>query len=194
MRQLRSALFCAACAICVAACSPLVPAQRGSVSVDWKAELKEAQAGIKKDPNSAFWHNQAGVAYDALGHFEHAVKELKLASTLDPTNPIHDYVLYPLYKKKGMRSQGRKVLLKALEKDSANPLGHFEFGYVLEKEGYLVDSLREYGTAKQLVVEVKGPEYIDRRGNPFDIGSVREEVDKAIDRVAKLIASKQSTK
>jgi hypothetical protein len=82
-------------------------------------------------------------------------------------------------------------LLSALEKDSANPLGRFEFAYVLEKEGALADSLREYRTTKRLVMAVKGSEYIDARGNPYDVNSIREEVDKAIDRVAKLIASKQ---
>jgi hypothetical protein len=32
----------------------------GSVSVDWNAELTKAKAGIRNNPKSAFWHNQAG--------------------------------------------------------------------------------------------------------------------------------------
>jgi len=48
--------------------------------------------------------------------------------------------------------------------------------------------------AKHFVAEVKGPEYIDLRGNPYDIRSIREEVDNAIDRVAKLIAPKHHEK
>ena len=109
-------------------------AQHGTVTVDWKAELAKAKAGIEKNPKSAFWHNQAGVAYDALGDFENAVKELKLASTLDPSNPIDDYALYALYKRRGMHPEQREVLLNALENDPKNPFGRFEFAFVLEKE------------------------------------------------------------
>lgn len=168
----------------------------GHVSVHWKAELEKARAGIAKNPSSAFWQNQAGVAYDALGDFENAVKELKLASTLDPTNPIDDYdlYLYALYKRKGMRVQQREVLLNALDKDSENPVGRFEFGGVLEKEGFLAESLREYRTAKLLVSKAKDRQYVDPRGNFYDIEGVRREVQKCIDRVARSKAFKERSK
>src|ERR1035438_7920906 len=126
MRRIGIALLTAACLVCGAECSPGVPVQHGTVSVDWNAEPDKARAGIQKNPKSAFWHNQAGVVYDALGDFENAVKELKLASTLDPSNPIGDYALYALYKRKGMHAEQREILLDALERDSANPLGRFE--------------------------------------------------------------------
>jgi len=38
--------------------------------------------------------------YDALGDFDAAVKEIKLAATLDPSNPNNYYTLYALYKRK----------------------------------------------------------------------------------------------
>ena len=156
--------------------------------------MAKAKAGIEKNPKSAFWHNQAGVAYDALGDFESAVKELKLASTLDPSNPNNDYTLYALYKRKAIHSEQRKVLLDALEKDPNNPVGRFEFAYILEEEKHWQDSLREYQVAKQLAVSVKGSKYIDSRGNAFEVEGVREEVDKAIDRVGKLNESAQQQK
>ena len=114
------------------------------------------------------------------------MKELKLASSLDPSNPGDDYALYALYKRKAMHSEQRQVLLDALEKDPNNPVGRFEFAYILEEEKHWADSLREYQVAKRLAASVKGPVYTDPRGNPFDVDGVREEVDKAIDRVAKL--------
>jgi hypothetical protein len=58
----------------------------------------------------------------------------------------------------------------------------------------LQDSLREYQVAKQLAASVKGSKYIDSRGNAFEVEGVREEVDKAIDRVAKLNESAQHQK
>lgn len=189
MKQLGTTLLF--CLVCITQWHTPVLAQGSSVQVNWQGELEKAKAGIEKNPNSAFWHNQAGVAYDALGDFKSAVQELKLASTLDPTNTISDYALYALYKRKGMIAQERETLLKALEKDSANPLGRFEFAGVLEKEGHLQDALREYREARRLVATVKGSEYIDLRGNPYQVGGVREEVDKAIERITKLAASEE---
>ncbi len=181
---------------CVLAFSGAVSllAQHGTIQVDWKAELAKAQAGIADNPKSAFWHNQASVAYDALGHFDIAVKELKLASTLDPDDPIHHYGLFALYQRKGTLREQRQALLNALEIDGRNPIGLFELGVVLEKEGYPEESLKEYREAKLFAVDVKGDEYIDRRGNPFEIGFVRKNVDAYIERVAKLKDSKECKK
>jgi len=156
------------------------------VSVDWKAELAKAKAALSKSPQSAFWHNQAGVAYDALGDFGDAVKELKLARTLDPTNPANDYTLYALYKTKGMRRAGREVLLDALERDPNNPFGLFELGFLLEQEKDWADSLREYQAAKRLLATVTGSQYVDPVGGFYDVDGVRDQVDEAINRVAKL--------
>lgn len=194
MKRFRIALLMFVGVLCGATDSLFLLAQHGSVTVDWKAELAKAKAGIDKNPKSAFWHNQAGVAYDALGDFENAVKEIKLASTLDRSNPNNDYTLYALYKRKAMHSEQRQVLLDALEKDPGNPVGRFEFAYILEEEKHWSDSLREYQVAKRLAANVKGPKYTDSRGNVYEVDGVREEVDKAIDRVAKLNESAQRQK
>jgi tetratricopeptide (TPR) repeat protein len=191
MKRFRVALLTFVCVLCGAA---VVLAQHGTSTVDWKAELAKAKTGIEKNPKSAFWHNQAGVAYDALGDFESAVREIKLATTLDPSNPNNYYTLYALYKRKAMHSEQRQVLLDALEKDANNPVGRFEFAYILEEEKHWADSLREYQVAKRLAARVKGPKYIDSRGNVYEVDGVREEVDKAIERVAKLNESAQHEK
>src|SRR5260370_19451359 len=130
--------------------------EHGSVPVDWKAELAKAKAGIEKNPKSAFWHNQAGVAYDALGDFDIAVKEIKLAATLDPSDPSNYYTLYALYKRKAMHAEQRQVLLDALEKDANNSVGRFEVAYILEAEKHWADSLRQYQVAQRLATSVKG--------------------------------------
>jgi len=194
MNLIRSAFLSLVCVLCGVAHAPLILPQQGSVNKDWNAELAKAKTGIEKNPRSAFWHNQAGVAYDALGDFESAVKEIKLATTLDPSNPNSYYTLYFLYKKKAVHSKQREVLLDALEKDTNNPMGRFEFAYILEEEKHWADSLREYQVAKRLAANVKGPTYVDSRGNVYEIDGVREEVDKAIDRVAKLDKSVEPRK
>ena len=78
------------------------------------------------------------------------------------------------------------MLLDALEKDPDNPVGRFEFAYILEQEKQWSDSLREYQAAKRLAANVKGTKYNDPRGNVYDVDGVREEVGKAIDRVSNL--------
>ncbi|HKN25007.1 MAG TPA: hypothetical protein VJX72_09190 [Candidatus Acidoferrum sp.] len=188
MKRFRVALLTFVCVLCGAAVGL---AQHATVAVDWKAELAKAKAGIEKNPKSSFWHNQAGVAYNALGDFENAVKEIKLATTLDPSDPISYYTLYAVYKRKAMHAEQRQVLLDALERDPNNPLGCFEFAYILEEEKYWADSLREYQLAKRLAEGVKGPVYLDPRGNAYGVDMVRKEVDEAIGRVTKLNQSAQ---
>ena len=90
--------------LCCIVCWSASSAQQAKVALDWNAELAKAKAAIEKNPKSAFWHNQAGVAYDALGDFENGVKEIKLACTLDESNPNNYYTLYALYKRKAMHS------------------------------------------------------------------------------------------
>jgi tetratricopeptide (TPR) repeat protein len=179
--QLASVFF-----LCWTACWSPTKAQEATVVIDWNAELAKAKAAIEKNPKSAFWHNQAGVAYDALGEFVNAIKEIKLACTLDESNPNNYYTLFAFYKRKGMHSEQRQALLDALERDPNNPLGRFEFAYILETEKQWADSLREYETAKRLVVSATGSAYIDARGNVYTVEGVRQQVDKAIERVAKL--------
>jgi len=179
--------------LCWTACWSPTKAQEATVAIDWNAELAKAKAAIEKNPKSAFWHNQAGVAYDALGEFENAVRETKLACTLDESNPNNYYTLYAFYKRKGMHPEQRQVLLDALERDPNNPLGRFEFAYILETEKQWADSLREYQTAKRLVASVTGSAYIDARGNAYTVEGVRQQVDKAIERVAKLNETSNET-
>lgn len=161
----------------------------GVVTANWRAELAKARAALRKDPQSAFWHNQASAAYDGLGNFEKAVSELKQARALQPTDPRkaeEDYMLYALYKRKGMRAAERKALVDAIKKDPNNPLGHFEIGYLFEQEKDWADSLREYQAAKRLLATVTGSQYVDPAGGYYDVGGIRDQLDGAIRRVAKL--------
>ncbi len=162
-------------------------AQHGSVTIDWKAELEKAQTEIAKDPKSAFWHNQAGVAYYSLGDFASGVRELKLASKLDPRNPIHDYALYGMYKRNGDITGEREALLSLIRKDPNNPLGHFELAVLLERQQKWTRALEEYKASKVLIGRVADVrEYVDSQRNAYAIEAVRSNVDKSIQRVTKL--------
>jgi len=159
--------------------------QHGSTPVDWNAELLHAQQEIEKNPSSAFWHDQAGVAYDALGNFNNAVQELKRAESLDLDNPIHDYVLYAIYKRRGLREDQRKVLVDALRKDPVNPIGRFEIAQLFQMEGHWLEAFQQYCRTRSIVAGIKGSEYIDPKGNPYDISPVREQINKAVEEASK---------
>jgi tetratricopeptide (TPR) repeat protein len=165
-------------------------AQHGDVSVDWKVELRKAEAKIAENPRSAFWHNQAGVAYYALGDFKSAMTELELASKLEPDNPINEYMLYAMYKRRGMLARQKAALLRAIERDPGNPFGHYELAALLEKEKAWPESLKEYRLAKALVSEIRnGGEYTDPKGNPFSVDHIRSGADNAVERVTRLKAA-----
>jgi len=194
MKHVTVFILLMACALSGFGRAAAVLAQTNGKAVDWREELKKAQAHLQKEPKSAFWHNQAGIAYDALGETSNAEKELTLAAKLDSYNPIGYYTLYAFYQRKGTLSQQRKALLNALEIDSGNPLGHFELAGALEKEGYLEESLKEYRTAKRLISGSQRNQYTDARGNPYEIDVVRRKVNSCIDRVTKLESSRPAQK
>jgi hypothetical protein len=66
-----------------------------------------------------------------------------------------------------------RCYLMLSKNDPNNPVGRFEFAYILEEEKHWADSLREYQVAKRLAASVKGPMYTDLRGNPYDVDGVR---------------------
>lgn len=173
---------------------PPAKGQNKAMVAFWQEELSRARAHIQQEPRSAYWHNQAGLAYGSLGETSKAQTELTLAAKLDPENPIGYWTLFAFYQRNGRLSQQRKALLRTLEIDSRNPLGHFELAIVLEKEGHLKDSLREYQAANRLVSTVAGGEYTDQRGNPFEVNVVRKQVRDCIARVKKEMSQRKADK
>lgn len=165
------------------------------VTVNWTAELVKARAALHKNPHSAFWHDQAGIAYDGLGDFAKAVSELKQGRALEPTDQLkaeEDYTLYALYKRKGMRTAQRHILLDAIGKDPNNPFGHFEFAYLLEQQEDWTGSLREYQVTKNLLATLTGSQYVDPAGGYYPIDGIRDQLGEAIARVAKLSESEKT--
>jgi tetratricopeptide (TPR) repeat protein len=168
------------------------PPPRKVVQVDWHAKLATLQKELARDPNSAFLHNQAAVAYDALGDFESFDREIHIAMKLEPRNPIDCYVAYAVYKRRRLREKQRSVLERALEIDPGNPFGHYERAGMLEDEKKWADALAEYETTKTLLDKVmRNSErqnftswsYVDPTGAPYDVTFERAHIDDDIARV-----------
>jgi tetratricopeptide (TPR) repeat protein len=166
--------------------------QHKVVQVDWRAQLADIQKRLKEDPNSPFLHNQAAVAYDALGDFDNFDREIHLAMKLEPENSINYYMAYGVYKRRHLRDKQISVLEKALQIDPDNPIGHYEKAAIFEDDKKWADALTEYQTTKTLLERVKSdPDnfrnnswtYRDGNGNIDDVSWVVIHIDRDINRV-----------
>jgi hypothetical protein len=154
------------------------PSSKKPVQIDWRAKLDATQKELSRNPDSAFLHNQAAVAYDALGDFENFDREIHIAIKLEPENPINCYMAYAVYKRRGLGKQQLSVLERALKIDPGNPFGHYEKAGILEDQKNWVGALAEYETTKRLLETLKSDSdriksntwtYVDPRGNPYDV-------------------------
>jgi tetratricopeptide (TPR) repeat protein len=59
--------------------------------------LEEARKALEENPNSAYWRNQLGIIYYALGKQSEAYNELSRAIELEPDNPYHVFSLALCY-------------------------------------------------------------------------------------------------
>jgi tetratricopeptide (TPR) repeat protein len=174
-------LFLALCGVPVILFGQDEPSARSAA-----ANLKEAKAQLKKNPKSAFWHNQAAVAYEDLGDFPDAEREYLRSIQLDPQDPISYLIVSNFYRGRNNDGEATRMLRRALEIDAKNPLMHFELGEELEAQRKFDESLPEFQKAKSLALEVKGRLYLDSRRNPYEIDQVEEKANSAIERISRL--------
>jgi tetratricopeptide (TPR) repeat protein len=173
--------------------------QHKVVHVDWQAQLTEMQKQLARNPNSAFLHNQAAVAYNALGDFPNSDREIHIAMKLSPDDTNYCYSAFAFYKQRHLENEEMSTLEKALQIDSGNAFGHYEKATLLEDKKKWTDALAEYQTTKRLVDWVKAnPDnfrnnswwYTDRRGNQYDVSWEISHIDDDLRRVNAEIASK----
>lgn len=167
-------------------------AGRKTVHVDWREQLAATKKKLEGDPNSSFLHGQAAVAYDALDDFENFDREIQLAMRLDPENTMPCYMAYAVYKRRYLEDKATSVLQTALKIDPRNPFGHYEKAAALENSKVYKGALKEYRTAKELLLRVKANpanlqgnawRYVDGRSNPFDVTVQESRIEDDIARV-----------
>jgi hypothetical protein len=69
-----------------------------TVQVDWRAKLESLQKQLAKEPNSAFLHSQAAMAYEGLGDFQNFDREINVAINLDRERATYCYFAFAVYK------------------------------------------------------------------------------------------------
>jgi tetratricopeptide (TPR) repeat protein len=173
--------------------------QHKVVHVDWQAQLTQLQEQLARNPNSASLHNQAAVAYNALGDFPNSDREIQIAMQLSPDDSNNCYSAFAFYKQRHLEGEEMSALEKALQIDTGNAFGHYEKATLLEDNKKFTDALTEYQTAKRLVDWVRAiPDnfrnnswwYTDRRGNQYDVTWEISHIDDDLRRVNAEISAK----
>ncbi len=146
--------------------------------------LERAKKALKTEPRSAFWHNQAAMAYMMLGELSSARIELQRAIEFDPENPIHYYGQATLSKELGDSLGELEALRKALALDPKNPTGRFALADALERSGDLQGALKEYTLSIEYLgyTTHTGTEavYYDSRKNAYTVGDLRKHAERRI--------------
>jgi tetratricopeptide (TPR) repeat protein len=201
LMKLKTSMALCLCGLGVASCNQITQERHAestgahehkTVQVNWREELNKTQSQLQRDPNSAFLHNQAAIAYDALGDFESFDREIHTAMTLDPRDPIHCYAAFAVYKRRHLADRSVSILDRALEIDPNNPFGHYEKAVIFENAKRWKNALTEYIATQELVRALKSDlsnlqrgewTYLDARRNPYDVTELASRVDEDIIRV-----------
>lgn len=147
--------------------------------------LKEAQREIAKDPQSAYWHRQASLAYAITGDYASARKEIEQAIRLEPENPGHYYLAAQISQSTKDRASEVTALRRALSLDPLNPHGHFALADALEREGKPEEALREYQAALERYALLKDNVYYDSHGNVYTFDTLEAESNRRIEGLRK---------
>src|SRR3990170_3439470 len=94
---------------------PQGPTEASGTKSQARALLDKAKAELRGNPRSAFWHNQAAVAYAMLGDYKSAQELMKEAISIEPGNPIHWMGLSAILKELGDQQGEVSALKRTLE-------------------------------------------------------------------------------
>jgi tetratricopeptide (TPR) repeat protein len=163
-----------------------------TVQVNWQAELAETKKKLEAEPNSAFLHSQAAVAYNALGDFSDFEREIAISMKLEPENTIYFYMGYAVYQKHHLTGRALNVLDAALRIDPANPYGQYQRALLFEHAREWQKALTRYEIAQKLLAQIESDPhnfrhgawtYVDGRGNPFDVSSEEQRINDDVKRI-----------
>lgn len=152
--------------------------------LDPRSILKEAREQLRRNPHAAYWHNQASLAYALLGDWASSESEINAAIRNDAEAPQYYYVLASIAEHKDNGLKQLESLRRALELDPNNPVGHYELGVVLQKQGDQAGALQEYKLCLDKLKYAKRDVYYDPRGRAYyGFEGLRRKAKKRIDRL-----------
>jgi TolB-like protein/tetratricopeptide (TPR) repeat protein len=111
---------------------------------DWPAADREFQLAIARNPSYATAHEWYGLFLAAMGRFDEAVAQERIAQTLDPLSVGVASTAGWVMHYSGRQGDAERTLRTALRMDSAFPYAHLYLGRVLQANGKLDDAVNQF--------------------------------------------------
>jgi tetratricopeptide (TPR) repeat protein len=149
-----------------------------------RKRLAKAKAELERNPQSGYWHNQAGLLYAQLNENKRAQRELQLATSVEPNISYFHYSLGHFLYRTGALQEALVSLRKAVEIDPKNPAARFALGRVLEDKREVHLASEEFEKALRALEEIEadtdGINYVDQDGSYFSIAGLREQIGERL--------------
>ena len=176
--------------------------QSSDTNKDIQSSINDLEGKLKKEPNSAFLHNQIAMLWNAAGNFAKFEEEIHKAIALEPRDPINYSAAAEVYGSRQRYNDQKQMLLEALRHDPCNPLLRYELGARYEREGRSEAATRQFKRAQAAMraarfkdhgsddcfrapSRIEGNTYYDRFNNAFSIDHLDDLLREANKRSSK---------
>jgi DNA-binding SARP family transcriptional activator/TolB-like protein/Tfp pilus assembly protein PilF len=129
----------------------------------WSTAEREYQTAIARNPSYATAHEWYGLFLAAMGRFDEAQAQERLALELDPLSIAIAGTAGWVLHYSGKQAQAEAVLRSALRTDSSFAIGHLYMGRVQQFEGHLDSALAHFartGAFRSWIPTVAGEAYV----------------------------------
>lgn len=151
---------------------------------DWTTAEREYLRAIEINSGNPIIYHSYGSFLIAMGRFQEAREQIKIAQKLDPLSPlINASMAYPFYFS-GQYEKAVDELLAAIEMDAYFPLSHKILGDTYVEKGMYADAITEY----QKTIDILGrqPVQLAYLGRAYALSGNKNEALKIIHELEKL--------
>ena len=111
---------------------------------NWAEAEREFRLALAKNPSYATGHEWYGLFLTAMGRFDEALAEERLAQSLDPLSVAVTGTTGWVLHYRGSQDEAERTLREALRVDSSFGLGRFYLGRILQAKGELDSAIAQY--------------------------------------------------